>query len=138
MSGRSAAADLAGGHDAVRAHADARDLEALALQRAAGLEHRRVLDRGGDDVPAARGRPPAPAPRTARLFDSVAPEVNTMSSGRAPISAATCARASSTAACASWPKACCRLEGLPNFSVKYGSIAASTAGSTGVVAWWSR
>ncbi len=51
------------------------------------------------------------------------------------MSDATCARAASTASCASQPYACWRLAGLPNCSVKYGSIASSTRGSTGVVAW---
>ena len=56
---------------------------------------------------------------------------------RAPISLAICSRALSTAASASQPKAWLRLAGCPNFSVKYGSIASSTRGSTGVVEWLS-
>ena len=71
----------------------------------------------------------------ARLFDSVAPEVKTISLGSAPTSAAMRARASSTAASDSRPGACSREWGLANFSVKYGSIAATTRGSVGVVAW---
>lgn len=43
-------------------------------------------------------------------------------------------RASSTAASASHPYACVRECGLPYWSVKYGSIASRTRGSTGVVA----
>ena len=38
----------------------------------------------------------------------------------------------------SQPKAWERLDALPKSSVKYGSIASSTRGSVGVVAWWSR
>ena len=84
-----------------------------------------------DVVTMCRPRPHGAraAPRTARLSDSVAPDVKTISSAEAPTSAATCARASSTARCASWPKPWLRLEGLPNRSVKNGSMAASTAGS---------
>ena len=73
-------------------------------------------------------------PFTARLSDSVAPEVKTISSGAAPMRAATCSRARSTARCASWPNAWLRPDGLPYFSPKNGSMAATTAGSAGVVA----
>ena len=73
----------------------------------------------------------------ARLSDSVAPEVKTISLPLAPMSAATCSRASSTAFSAVQPKLWLRLAALPNFSVKYGSIASRTRGSTGVVAWLS-
>src|SRR5262245_61745502 len=77
-------------------------------------------------------------PLRARLMDSVPPEVKTISLGsRAPISAATSARALSTALSASQPNGWLRLAGWPNFSVKYGSIASSTRGSTGVVDWLS-
>ncbi len=74
----------------------------------------------------------------AMLLASVAPEVNTISRGSAPIRAATSARAVSTAASASWPMACSALCGLPKRSVNQGSIASSTRGSHGVVAWLSR
>ena len=73
----------------------------------------------------------------ARLSDSVAPEVQTISLPLAPMSAPTCSRASSTAFSAVQPKLCERLAALPKFSVKYGSIASTTRGSTGVVAWLS-
>src|SRR5713226_7947983 len=74
------------------------------------------------------------APLSARLMDSVPPEVNTTSFGsRAPISLATCSRALSTAASASHPNGWLRLAGCPTFSVKSGSIASSTGGSTGPV-----
>jgi hypothetical protein len=65
----------------------------------------------------------------------VAPLVNTISRALAPIRAATCLRARSTASLASQPGRCVRLDGLPNFSLKNGSIAFNTRGSTGVVAW---
>ena len=54
---------------------------------------------------------------------------------RRPMSAATCRRAASTASSAFQPKACVRLAALPKCSEKYGSIASSARGSTGVVAW---
>ena len=53
------------------------------------------------------------------------------------MSAPTCSRAVSTAFSAVQPKPWLRLAALPNISVKYGSIASSTRGSTGVVAWLS-
>ena len=70
----------------------------------------------------------------ARLSDSVAPEVQTISLPLAPIRAPTWSRAGSTAFSAVQPKLCDRLAALPNSSVKYGSIASTTRGSTGVVA----
>src|SRR5947207_200269 len=73
-------------------------------------------------------------PLSARLMASVPPDVKTSSFGsRAPISAASCSRARSTAASASQPNGWLRLAGCPNFSVKYGSIASTTRGSAGVV-----
>ncbi len=55
----------------------------------------------------------------------------------APISLAICSRAFSTACSASQPKAWLRLAALPKLAVKYGIIASSTRGSSGVVAWLS-
>ena len=73
-------------------------------------------------------------PLIARLSASVPPEVQTSSLGsRAPISRASCSRARSMPPSASQPKEWLRLPGCPNFSVKYGIIASSTRGSTGVV-----
>ena len=74
------------------------------------------------------------APRIARSSDSVAPDVNTISLSAAFIAAATWCRASSTAASASHPKTWLREAAFPNVSVKYGSMASRTAGSSGVVA----
>src|SRR6267378_5449330 len=74
------------------------------------------------------------APLRARLIASVPPEVKTSSFGsRAPISVAILPRAAATAPSASQPNGWLRLAGCPNFSVKYGIIASTTRGSTGVV-----
>ncbi len=89
---------------------------------------------------ADRTTPPPPArhrPSTAMLSASVPLAVNTISSGAAPSAAATRSRASSSAARASRPAACA-LDGLPNRSPRNGSMAARTAGRSGVVAAWSR
>ncbi len=53
------------------------------------------------------------APLIARLSDSVAPEVKTISLPLPPMSAATCSRARSTAASAYQPNAWLRLAALP-------------------------
>src|SRR5262245_6509998 len=77
-------------------------------------------------------------PLIARLIDSVPPEVKISSFGsRAPMSFAIWSRARSTAFSASQPNEWLRLAGWPNFSVKYGIIASTTRGSTGVVDWAS-
>jgi hypothetical protein len=81
-----------------------------------------MLDRADDEV--------------ARLI-AVPPAVNTISFSPAPSTAATRARAASTAARASRPSRCSS-DGLPYCSEKYGSIASSTCWSTGVVAAWSK
>ena len=136
VSGRSASAIRCDVHDAGRVDRHDRDREALALERPQRLQHRRVLDRGRDHV-ALRGGDQAP--RIARLSDSVAPDVNTISSGVRADERRDLRRAPPRPrVAASWPNAWCVLDGLPKRSVKYGSIASSTAGSTGVVAWWSR
>ena len=54
----------------------------------------------------------------ARLSDSVAPLVKTISFGDAFIARATCSRAASTAASASQPKTWPREDGLPKAFVK--------------------
>ena len=72
-------------------------------------------------------------PLIARLFASLPPLANTISSGAAPISAATWPRARSRAALAG-VLAQCPLDGLPKACSKNGRIAAATAGSTGVLA----
>ena len=68
------------------------------------------------------------APLSARLSDSVAPLVKTISRGAAPASSATRRRASSTAFSASQPKLWLRLAALPNCGPKKGSMASSTRG----------
>ena len=60
------------------------------------------------------------------------------SRGEQPIPSAISSRDWSTAALASCPKLWLVLPALPKRCVKYGSIASSTRGSTGVVAWLSR
>jgi hypothetical protein len=74
------------------------------------------------------------APLRARLLLSVAPLVQTISRAEEPMRRATCSRAASTAASARQPKACVLLAALPYSLVRYGIIASSTRGSTGVVA----
>ena len=68
---------------------------------------------------------------------SVPPLVKTTSDGSAAISAATADRASSRTALARCPK-WCTLEALPNSSRRTRLTASATAGSTGVVALWSK
>jgi hypothetical protein len=70
-----------------------------------------------DDV-LALARVEVAAPLMARLFDSVAPDVQTISLGSALTSFATCSRASSTAASVSQPYAWLREAGLPKCSVR--------------------
>ena len=70
----------------------------------------------------------------ARLLASVAPPVKTISRGSAPKNAATRPRASSSASVATSPTPCSEAA-LPNFSVRYGSIASTTRGSTGLALW---
>ncbi len=72
-------------------------------------------------------------PLTAMLSDSVPPEVKTISSLPTRRKWATCSRAVSRPSRASRPKPC-TLDGLPNRSLKYGSIASTTSGCTGVEA----
>jgi hypothetical protein len=73
-------------------------------------------------------------PFSARLIDSVAPEVQISSRGSQLTSAATCPRAFSTAFSASQPYAWLRDAGLPKFCRSHGTMASTTRGSTGVVA----
>jgi hypothetical protein len=68
---------------------------------------------------------------SAKLSDSVPPDVNTISWGETLRKLATRSRARSIPSRASRPKAW-MLEGLPKTSPKYGSISASTSGCTGV------
>ena len=79
----------------------------------------------------------ASVPRTARLSDSVPPDVNTISVGSAPSTCATRSRASSTATRASRAIRC-EPEALPKRSAANGAIASITSGRTGDVAAWSR
>ena len=95
----------------------------------------RVTNRRRD---SPRARAASATPRRARLLASVAPLVKITVSLVMPSPAATLERAMSTAAAASRAGRCRRLEGLAGFSDHHGAIAATTAGSHGVLAWWSR
>ncbi len=76
------------------------------------------------------------SPLTARLSDSVPPEVNTTSPGRQPSAPAISSRDSSTTRRVSRPEACSE-EALPT-RASCSVIAATASGSIGVVAAWSR
>ena len=69
-----------------RRRLETRDAKPVRGERAARIEDGLVLGRGGDDVAAPTQRA---SPLMARLSDSVAPEVKTISSGSTPIAAAT-------------------------------------------------
>ena len=84
-----------------------------------------------------RALPAQAAPLSARLLASVPPDVKTISRGSAWRRVATRSCASSSAARAARPNACAD-DGLPNASVRYGSIASRTSRRSGVVAAWSR
>ncbi len=75
-------------------------------------------------------------PLTARLSLSVPPVVRITSEGRAPSASAMSSRASSTARLARLPEVCSD-EALPTRDKALVSAAAA-AGSSGVVAAWSR
>ena len=98
-------------------------------------EDRLVLDGGhGGAHGSPRSRAASAAPRMPRLSASVPPEVKITWFGSAPTAAATSRRACSRPARAvrpnRWP-----LEGFPKAElVRYGSMASSTSGRTGVVA----
>jgi hypothetical protein len=87
------------------------------------------------DVNTRRQRRAPSVPSSASAFASVAPDVNTISLGCAPISAATWSRARSIASRAARPSACSE-EALPQ-SIQ-GTMASRTRGSSGVVALASR
>ncbi len=82
-------------------------------------------------------RLPASRPFTARLRASVAPAVKITHSGSQATSAATRARASSSASAGRRPHSW-RLAGLPKSSPRNGAIAARTRASSGDAAAWSR
>jgi hypothetical protein len=76
------------------------------------------------------------SPFSARLSDSVPPEVKTTSPGRALSAAAIASRDSSTTRRAARPAACSD-EGLP-ILVSWAVIASTASGCMGVDAAWSR
>ncbi len=79
----------------------------------------------------------ATAPCTAVAMASVAPLVNTTSRLRAPRSAATCSRASSTVTRAMWPSWWMRA-GSPPTSRRQRAMASTASGRVGDVEAWSR
>ena len=83
-----------------------------------------------------RSRRARAAPFKAKLMASVAPEVQTTSSGCDDSSAATSPRALSMASDAAWPKAWVTDAGFPKVpsTVRKSLMVRATAGSTGVVA----
>ena len=76
------------------------------------------------------------APLIARLSDSVAPEVQTISRGSAPSTSATSFLAFSTRSSACQPNGWLREEGLPKtpWLVRHSAMLFATRSSTGVVA----
>ena len=111
------------------------------FRRGAGrLTYGRVFDGGVSSTASPRtGRAASAGPSTARLADSVPPEVKTISPGSRPRKAATSSRASSSsrrARCAAgWLPV-----GLPNTPspASTSAMAAATSGRSGAVAAWSR
>ena len=85
-----AASQLVEVDEALGVDAKPRHPAAFALEALARVEHRLVLGRHGDDVIAAIAQRVRRRPLMARLFDSVAPLVKTISCADAPMSAATC------------------------------------------------
>ena len=77
------------------------------------------------------------APLTARLLASVPPDVKTTSRAVPPRQAASCSRDSSRAFRAARPRVWAD-DGFPKAPPRYGSIASSASGRSGVVAAWSR
>ena len=113
------------------------DLEPVPLEVPRGMQDRVVLDGRRSTIRWPRAFPAHAAPLSARLIDSVPPEVSTISRGVAPSAAAIRSCASSRAARPARPAACAE-DGLPQASRKIGSIASTTSGRSGAVAAWSR
>ena len=86
-------------------------------------------------APPSRARRAHQSPLTARLSDSVPPEVNTTAEGRVRRSSAMDSRACSTMLRAARPDAC-KDDGLPA-TAEASSQASRAWGSSGVVAAWS-
>ena len=102
---------------------------------AARIEHRLCSVRMVMDVAWLTIGIMAAAPRMARLFDPVAPEVNTISSAR-PNERGLPAQGASATAARLRARTHAREAGLPKLpaSVRHSLITAATAASTGVVA----
>ena len=109
------------------------DAPAVGFEPLARVEHGLVLDGGPYGVVARRGAG-LRAPLIARLFDSVAPLVKVDLAGASRRGARPLPRALRHRLLRSQPERVMPAgRGFPNTSVKYGSIASTTRGSTGVV-----
>ena len=100
-------------------------------EKPTGFEDRGVLDRACDDVSGLAAGANGADQSEVVGFSAAGGEDDFFR--LAPIRAATCARAVSTAARATRPSSC-RLDGFPNAPPRNGPIASSTRGSSGVVA----
>ena len=111
-------------------------VEVAALEHRDAVQDGLVLDGGRDDVAPARALGPGDALDREVVGLRPAP-VKTISRGCALMAPAMISRASSTPWRARRPLPC-RLDGLPPCSRRYGSMASSTWGRSGLVAAWSR
>ena len=98
-----------------------------------------MLGSDRDDMIQAMALTAVPrAPLIARLLDSVAPEVNTISRGSALINSANFATCGFDSG-GGFPAERVGIDvRVPELLTEIGSIASSTSGSSGVVAWQSR
>ena len=127
-------AHVLGVHDpeAVDGH-DGQPITEAAFEVTACGEDRRMLDRRGDDVVAARREAARATPLIARLSASLPLAVKTTLVRLAAEQRRDLRARGSTARWATAPYLCA-LEGLPNRSSRYGRIASRTSGAIGVVA----
>jgi len=102
------------------------------------VQHGVVLDQADQQShpPGSASRRAQKVPLTARLSDSVPPEVNSTSEGRAPRAWAIASRDSSTTRRPPRPEVC-REDAFPTLDI-WSVIASIASGSIGVVAAWSR
>ena len=120
----------------VRFDAKIRRAKPVALERTARIQNRAMLGRHRHNMTPISRRPRGDTfDREVVRFGRPARDAfsKTRHDGSAP-----CSLACSTALAAFHPNGWFLLDALPKCSVKNGSIASSTLGSTGVVAWESR